>query len=114
MPENPFQQRAAVALYAALMADVALELIGSRDRILVEGRFAESEVFVRALAALRRQDTVFIGHAHTDVAFGALRLVHPSLPPPAPLTRIEPLTEDLSHYRSLWHRQVVSNANHNS
>ena len=114
MPEDPFQQRAAVALYAALMADVLLELIGSRDRILVEGRFAESEVFVRALAALRRQDTVFIGHAHTDVAFGALRLVHPSLAPPAPLTRVEPLAEDLSDYRSLWHRQVISNSNDNS
>ena len=114
MPEDPFQQRAAVALYAALMADVSLELIGSRDRILVEGRFAESEVFVRALAALRRQDTVFIGHAHTDVAFGALRLVHPSLAPPAPLTRVEPLAEDLSDYRSLWHRQVISNSNDNS
>ena len=114
MPEDPFQQRAAVALYAALMADVSLELIGSRDRILVEGRFAESEVFVRALAALRRQDTVFIGHAHTDVAFGALRLVHPSLAPPAPLTCVEPLAEDLSGYRSLWHRQVISNSNDNS
>jgi sugar (pentulose or hexulose) kinase len=114
MPENPFQQRAAVALYAALMADVSLELIGCRDRILVEGRFAESEVFVRALAALRRQDTVFIGHAHTDVAFGALRLVYPSLAPPTPLTCVEPLAEDLSDYRSLWHRQVISNSNDNS
>jgi sugar (pentulose or hexulose) kinase len=114
MPEDPYQQRAAVALYAALMADVSLGLIGSRDRILVEGRFAESEVFVRALAALRRQDTVFIGHAHTDVAFGALRLVYPSLAPPAPLTRVEPLVEDLSDYRSLWHREVISNANDNS
>jgi sugar (pentulose or hexulose) kinase len=114
MPEDPLQQRAAVALYAALMADVSLGLIGSTDRILVEGRFAESEVFVRALAALRRQDTVFIGHAHTDVAFGALRLVYPSLAPPAPLTRVEPLAEDLSDYRSLWHRQVISNSNDNS
>jgi sugar (pentulose or hexulose) kinase len=108
MPEDPFQQRAAVALYAALLADVSLDLIGSRDRILVEGRFAESEVFVRALAALRPQDTVFIGHAHTDVAFGALRLVHPSLPAPAPLTRVEPLAEDLSDYRSGWHRLAIA------
>ena len=114
MAEDPFQQRAAVALYAALMADVSLNLIGSRGRLLVEGRFAESEVFVRALAALRRDDAVFVGHAHTDVAFGALRLVHPSLPAPAPLTRVQPLMEDLRDYRLLWHRQIVSNSNNNS
>lgn len=111
-PENPFQQRAAVALYAALMANVSLDLIGANGRLLVEGRFAESEVFVRALAALRRNDTVFVGHAHTDVAFGALRLVHPSLPAPSPLTQIQPLSEDLRTYRSLWHRKIVANSNH--
>jgi sugar (pentulose or hexulose) kinase len=114
MPEDPFQQRAAVALYAALMADVSLDLIGSRGCLLVEGRFAESEVFVRALAALRPADTVFVGHAQTDVAFGALRLVHPSLPAPAPLSRVQPLAADLSAHRLLWHRQIVSNSNHNS
>ncbi|MEA3180657.1 MAG: hypothetical protein QOI59_4180 [Gammaproteobacteria bacterium] len=112
MPDDSFQQRAAVALYAALMADVSLNLIGSRDRLLVEGRFAESDVFVRALAALRPTDTIFVGHAHTDVAFGALRLVHPSLPAPAPLARVEPLVEDLHAYRLSWHRQIVSNSNH--
>jgi sugar (pentulose or hexulose) kinase len=114
MPDDSFEQRAAVALYAALMADVSLDLIGSRDRILVEGRFAESEVFVRALASLRPNASVFIGHAHTDVAFGALRLVHPTLPAPAPLTRVAPLDADLTHYRLLWHRQIVADPNHNS
>jgi sugar (pentulose or hexulose) kinase len=113
LPDDPFQQRAAVALYAALMADVSLDLIGSKDRLLIEGRFAESEVFARALAALRPTSTVFVGHAHTDVAFGALRLVHPSLPAPAPLTRIQPLAEDLHAYRLGWHGQIVSNSNHN-
>ena len=114
MPEDPFQQRAAVALYAALMADVSLDLIGSHGRLLIEGRFAESEVFARALASLRPNDAVFVGHAQTDVAFGALRLVHPSLPVPAKLTRVQPLVQDLRDYRLLWHRQIVSNSNHNS
>jgi len=114
MPGDSYEQRAAVALYAALVADVSLELIGSRDRILIEGRFAESDVFVRALASLRRNDTVFVGHAHTDVAFGALRLVHPTLPAPAPLSRVQPLDADLDDYRLLWHRKVVADANHNS
>lgn len=113
-PEDPFVQRAAVALYAALMADVSLDLIGSHGRLLVEGRFAESEVFVRCLAALRPADAIFVGQAHTDVAFGALRLVHASLPVPAPLSRVQPLAQDLRNYRLLWHRQIVANSNHNS
>jgi sugar (pentulose or hexulose) kinase len=114
MPDDSFQQRATVALYAALMADVSLNLIGSQGRLLVEGRFAGSAIFVRALAALRPADTVFVGHAHTDVAFGALRLVQATLPAPAPLTRIQPLAEDLHAYRLSWHRQIVANSNNNS
>ena len=114
LPEDAFQQRAAVALYAALMANVLLDLIGSRERVLVEGRFAESEVFVRSLATLRRVSTVFVGHAHTDVAFGALRLVHPSLPAPTPLHEVQPLAADVRSYCSLWHRKIISNSDHNS
>lgn len=107
MPEDGFQLRAAVALYAALMADVLLDLIGAQERILIEGRFAESDIFVRALASLRRESLVFVGHAHTDVAFGALRLVHPTLAAPGPLRRVEPLPEDLHAYRALWHERVA-------
>ena len=106
MPEDPFQQRAAVALYAALVADVSLDLIGATGTLLIEGRFAQSQVFVSALAALRPADAVFVGHAHTDVAFGALRLVHHSLPAPAPPTRIQPLKEDLHAYRLRWRREA--------
>ena len=40
-------------LYAALVADVSLDLIGSRDTLLVDGRFAHAPVFVQALATLR-------------------------------------------------------------
>ena len=51
-PVDEGARRAAIALYAALVADVALSLIGTRERLLVEGRFAGAEVFVRALACL--------------------------------------------------------------
>ena len=51
-PSDWYERRAAACLYAALVADTSLDLIGSRERLLVEGRFAEAEVFVRALAAL--------------------------------------------------------------
>jgi hypothetical protein len=57
---------------------------------------------------------VFVGHAHTDVAFGALRLVHPSLPAPTPLHEVQPLAADVRSYCSLWHRKIISNSDHNS
>lgn len=104
-----YARRAAVCLYAALVADTALDLIGSRDRLLIEGRFSEAEVFVRALAALRPDTQVFVANAHNDVSFGALRLVDPQLRPDGGLTQVEPLEGDLFGYRDAW-RDAVAKA----
>ncbi len=101
-PEDWYQRRAAVCLYAALVADTMLDLIGSRDRLLVEGRFADAEVFVRALASLRPDMEVYTANAHNDVSFGALRLIDPSLKPQGSLSRVKPLDQDISSYRSSW------------
>jgi hypothetical protein len=101
-PADPGDQRAITGLYLALMADASLNLIGSRDRLLIEGRFAEAIIFVRALAALRPQQKVFVSHAHNDVPYGALRLIDPTLTPPSPLTRVEPLDVDFSDFAGEW------------
>jgi sugar (pentulose or hexulose) kinase len=101
-PQDLSARRAAAALYAALVADVSLDLIGSRKRLLVEGRFAEAEVFVRALAALRPETRVYTANAHNDVSFGALRLVDPTLRPQGALRPVEPLPGDLATYRARW------------
>jgi hypothetical protein len=53
-PTIATKRGAMAALYVALVADVALDLIGARERIVVEGRFAEAQVFVRALANVAR------------------------------------------------------------
>ena len=101
-----YSRRAAICLYAALVADTSLDLIGSKDRLLVEGRFAEAEVFVRALAALRPGTRVFVANAHNDVSFGALRLLDPGLAPQGGLRRVEPLPGDLDAYRAKWREAV--------
>lgn len=106
MPVDHPARRAAVSLYAALVADVALDLIGARERILIEGRFAEAEVFVRALAALRPDSAVYVSNAHNDVSYGALRLLDPSLAPVSQLARVAPLDCDLAAYRSGWLREA--------
>jgi hypothetical protein len=102
MPAEDAQRRAAVSLYGALVADVTLDLIGSRDRILVEGRFAEAEVFVRGLASLRSGTRIYVANADNDVSFGALRLLDPTLQPSASLRQVQPLEMDLDAYRAKW------------
>jgi hypothetical protein len=101
-PADPGDQRAITGVYLALMANAALDLIGSRDCLLIEGRFAEAVIFTRALATLRPQQNVFVSNAHQDVAYGALRLVHPQLQPSSQLTAVEPLSVDLRAYAEQW------------
>ncbi|MEJ6008829.1 FGGY-family carbohydrate kinase [Novosphingobium aquae] len=101
-PECWFERRAAACLYAALVASTSLDLIGSKDRLLVEGRFAEAEVFVRALASLRPGTRVYTANAHNDVSFGALRLIDPALRPQGELVPVTPLGTDLTQYRAQW------------
>lgn len=101
-PADRDARRAAVALYAALMADVALDLIGARDRTLIEGRFAAADVFVRALAALRPRDTIYVSDAANDVSYGALRLIDPSLRPAGALRLVTPIAIDLADYKRKW------------
>lgn len=107
-PADWIEKRAATCLYAALVADAALDLIGSEQRLLVEGRFAEAEVFVRALAALRPGTAVYTASAHSDVSFGALRLIDPALKPQGELVRVLPLAQDLTAYKQQWTHLVES------
>jgi sugar (pentulose or hexulose) kinase len=109
-PEDWYAKRAATSLYAALVADASLDLIGSDERLLVEGRFAEAEVFVRALAALRPDTAVYVANAHNDVSFGALRLLDPALAPQGELVRVAPLDADLAAYREDWRAAIGANA----
>lgn len=109
-PADRDVRRAAVALYAALMADVMLDLIGARDRILIEGRFAAVPVFVRALAALRPRDAVYVGCSSTDVSYGALRLIDPSLRPAGALGLVTPIATDLADYKRKWRLAAAEQA----
>jgi len=105
-PDDWYERRAAMCLYAALVADTSLSLIGSRARLLVEGRFAEADVFVQSLAALRPDTQVYTANAHNDVSFGALRLLDPHLAPQGELVRVPPLKADIAAYADRWRAEV--------
>lgn len=93
---------AKVHLYAAMVADVSLDLIGSCDALFVDGRFSHSAVFVSALAALRPDTAVLVSEEEHGVACGALRLVDPSRSVSTTAQRVAPLPADMSAYRERW------------
>jgi sugar (pentulose or hexulose) kinase len=94
--------RALAHLYVALVSDVSLDLIGSRDTLLIDGRFSQAPVFAQALATLRPQSVVLVSRDDQGVARGALRLVHGAAVPCAALEQVSPLPADLSRYRARW------------
>ena len=110
LQDDWYRRRVAACLYAALVTDAALDRIGSRERLLVEGRFAEAEVFARALASLRPDTAVYVANAHNDRSFGALRMIDAGLVPSGGLRQVVPLTEDLAGYRQAWITHVEANA----
>jgi hypothetical protein len=94
--------RALAHLYTALVSDVSLDLIGSRDTLLIDGRFSQAPVFARALATLRPQSVVLVSRDDQGVARGALRLVHGAAAPCAALEQVFPLPADMTRYRAGW------------
>ena len=107
-PQDPIDQYVLTQLYLALMANAALDLIGSRERLLVEGRFADDPVFVRALASLRPGQKVYTSDARHNVAYGAMRLFAPDLPAKSSLTPVTPLHVNISECAARWYRRAQS------
>ncbi|NYT39700.1 carbohydrate kinase [Sphingomonas sp. R-74633] len=109
-PAESIELRAAVCLYAALVADEMLGLIGTRERVLVEGRFGEAQAFVRTLATLRPDLRVLVSNQQNDVSYGALRLIDPALAPPSELIQVQPLDRDLSAYAARWRALITGSS----
>jgi len=107
MPTDPLQRWAAVCLYAALLADTALDLIGSKDCLIIEGRFSACTLFVAALAALRPGMAVYAAPSSIDVSLGALTLLRTALPPGSTLTAVRPLKVGLNDYRERWRQECL-------
>jgi len=87
-------------LYAALLADASLDLIGSCDTVVVDGRFSRAPIFVQALANLRIKTRIAVSSDEQGVAHGALQLLKPGRH--EPLKTISPLPVDMSAYRERW------------
>jgi sugar (pentulose or hexulose) kinase len=95
-------------LYAALLADASLDLIGSCDTVVVDGRFSRAPIFVQALANLRPTTRILVSSDEQGVAHGALLLAKQRRHEP-PLKVISPLQVDMSAYRARW-REAAEHA----
>jgi sugar (pentulose or hexulose) kinase len=107
-PGDPIARGAAAALYAALMTETGLGLIGASGAVLIEGRFGRAELYARALASLRPDMNVYVGGAESDVAFGALRVLAPGARALDALIRVAPLEWDLGSYARAWRAAIAS------
>jgi hypothetical protein len=105
-PNYQLGRRAVADLYLALMTDVSLDLIDSKERLVIEGRFAGDPIFARALASLRPKQTVYLAPAFNSISYGALRLIEPDLLPETELTEVMPLPFDIASYAKRWNERT--------
>lgn len=109
MATDPSERRAHALVYAALLADASLDLIGSRDTVFVEGRFSKAPIFVQTLASLRPASRVLISNDDNGVAQGALRLAKVARTAVTEWRQAEPLPVDLDAYRARWRADAEKN-----
>ncbi len=105
------EERAAVALlYVALMTDLSLDLIDSRNTIVIDGGLVKTGLYASVLAALRPGQSVYTSANPEGSAFGAAALVfdaigrNPFVNDCAVATPA--LVPGLENYRQEWRRQV--------
>ncbi len=101
-PDDQLGRRAAAGLYLALMTDTALGLIGSCERLVIEGRFIADPVFAGALSALRPTQMVYLAPSSNSLCYGALSLVAPDRVPESDLEGVNPLPFALTAYAARW------------
>ncbi len=105
------EERAAVAmLYVALMTDLSLDLIGSRNTIVIDGGLVKTGLYASVLAALRPGQAVHASGAPEGSAFGAAALVFDAVgrnPFVNDCVGAEPAGfAGLEAYRREWRRRV--------
>ncbi|MHA7967927.1 FGGY-family carbohydrate kinase [Rhizobium sp. CAU 1783] len=104
--ETEAERQIAASLYAALMTETCLELIGNRGPIVVEGPFASNMIYLRALATAAGRNVIILpGGAPTGTAQGAGLLTGIALAPGE--ERVVCPEPELAAYCANWRRTVA-------
>lgn len=109
-PIDDNQYGALVAIYAALVCAHGLNLIGSKSTIIIEGRFAQSVVFCRALANLMPKCSVYVCKEDANIALGALKLMVKEIELARDFVSVNPLEIDLLPYQIAFYRNIKNAA----
>ncbi|RCS23597.1 carbohydrate kinase [Phyllobacterium salinisoli] len=103
---TPARRHAAASLYAALMTDVSLGLVGADGPILVEGPFARNRIYLAALGRLTGRDVLALpGSTGTSLGAAMLAGMQPEASAPEPNDFTMP--ETFASYAREW-RNLVS------
>ena len=70
-PTTPEEQGALASLYAASVADLCLDVLGSTTPIVIDGGFATNVSFAKMLACLRPLQKVYVSQSKDGTALGA-------------------------------------------
>lgn len=71
LPQNSEERGANAALYAAYVADLCLDVLGSTTPIVIDGGFATNATFALILAGLRTSQEVYVSRSKDGTALGA-------------------------------------------
>lgn len=105
-PESPAVRRALAILYAALLTDACLDLMGRAATTVLDGSFVKDPLYPGLVAALRPgTTTLFSVDAYGTAAGAALLADHATRVPPAPVSLETPRAlqiPGLDAYRKRW------------
>lgn len=109
-PDDPAQLKIAAMVYLAFMTGESLDLVSAQGDIVVEGRFAQEEIYVRSLAALYPERGIYTLSQDNDVSFGAWLLANPSHTCANQAQKVAPFECDLIKLRESWTAELTQAA----
>ncbi|PYE88009.1 FGGY-family carbohydrate kinase [Phyllobacterium leguminum] len=106
---TPAKRYAAAALYAALMTEVSLDLVGADGPIIIEGPFARNSIYTAALGHLTGREMLALpGSTGTSLGAAMLAGMQPGASTPEPNDLMLPQTFEA--YAEKWRSLVKTGA----
>jgi sugar (pentulose or hexulose) kinase len=113
-PQSSEERATLAALYCALMTDQSLDAVGSKPQIIVDGPFAQNDIYLRLLAQLRPRQPVFASTLRDGTTAGAavLALMGEKGELPRIGLKLKPVApaqiSNLAAYQAQWLTQAKS------
>jgi sugar (pentulose or hexulose) kinase len=97
---------ARACLYLALTTDYCLDLLKAKGPVIVEGSLIGNELYLSALAELRRPEPVLVSSDSTGTISGAMLLADAEVEDTT--SAVEPIEFKLGTYRKAWREAIAA------